>query len=393
MGEVNVTYGNGNLGNAVATNDNIIAAIMHGASNGDIVAGTPFLVNTLQDAVDAGLAVDTNPLAYKHVTEFYAELALQGVTSCQLAIMLVPTTMLIHQMVDITNASGAVKLLNYMQGAVKFLFAVSNDGAAYGGSPLPTLVQTHSINEDCLTALNKAHALGQAYAGVNTPLRVLIGGTSYNGTAASLTALTTMTYNRACAIVGDTVSGAGAAVGLVGGRKAALPVQRKISRVKDGALSATTAFVGTANAAGNTSLAVIAGKGYITFQQYPELSGFYFSGDPMAVATTDDYDMLARGLVADKMHRIAYATFIQEVDDEIPTVAGGGIDPKYAKWLQQKIINQLNLGMVAKGELAAADCYIDPAQNVISTNTLNIVVKGRPVGYATDIEINLGFEL
>ena len=112
----------------------------------------------------------------------------------------------------------------------------------------------------------------------------------------------------------------------------------------------------------------------------------------MTVANTDDYHFLSRGRVIDKAHVLAYTTFVQEVDDEVPVNADGTLDAGFCKWLERQITNQVNNTMTANKEISSVSCYIDPTQNILSTNTLNVVLKITPVGYATDIEISLGFE-
>jgi len=139
------------------------------------------------------------------------------------------------------------------------------------------------------------------------------------------------------------------------------------------------------------NLAVIAESGYITFITYPNVSGYFFSGDPMLTATTDDYCMLARGRVIDKAQILAYTTFVQEVDDEVPVNADGTLDAGFCKWLSQQIVNQVNNTMTANKEISDVSCYIDPSQNILSTSQLNVSLTITPVGYATDIEITLGF--
>ncbi len=102
--------------------------------------------------------------------------------------------------------------------------------------------------------------------------------------------------------------------------------------------------------------------------------------------------MLARGRVIDKVHILTYATFVQEVDDEVPVNTDGTLDAGFCKWLSQQIVNQINNTMTANKEISAVNCFIDPEQNILSTNQLNVVLKVLPVGYATEIEINLGFQ-
>jgi Protein of unknown function (DUF2586) len=144
--------------------------------------------------------------------------------------------------------------------------------------------------------------MAAAYFEAEQPFRAIIGGTSYSGVASALNDETDgTTNNRTAILIGDTVTGAAACIGLLLGVISSIPVQRKISRVRTGALTNTAAYVGTSTieTAGAGTLSIIAGKGYITFITYPNVSGYFFSGDPMLTATTDDYSMLARGRVID----------------------------------------------------------------------------------------------
>jgi hypothetical protein len=101
--------------------------------------------------------------------------------------------------------------------------------------------------------------------------------------------------------------------------------------------------------------------------------------------------MLARGRVVDKAHILAYTTFVQVVDDEVPVNTDGTLDAGFCKWLSQQITNLVNNTMTANREISSIRCYIDPNQNILSTNRLQVVLSIIPVGYATDIRIELGF--
>jgi hypothetical protein len=101
--------------------------------------------------------------------------------------------------------------------------------------------------------------------------------------------------------------------------------------------------------------------------------------------------MLARGRVIDKAHTLAYGTFVQVVDDEVPINNDGTLDAGYCKWLSQQIVNQINNTMTARKEISSVRCFIDPNQNILATNTLHVALSIIPVGYATNIEITLGF--
>ncbi len=139
-------------------------------------------------------------------------------------------------------------------------------------------------------------------------------------------------------------------------------------------------------------MAVVASKGFITFKTYPNVSGYFFSGDPMLTSTDDDYWMLARGRVIDKAHILAYTTFVQEVDDEVPVNTDGTMDAGFCKWLSQQIVNQINNTMTANKEISSVTCFINPAQNVLANNEVAVALGITPVGYATEIDITLGFQ-
>ena len=388
MGSVNITLASGQLGGTLQTNDGITGMVLTGASEtGGYTVGTPILVTSLADVTSAGITAANNPFAIKQLQEFYN----QAGTGSQLYLMLVPPTMTIAEMADNTNASGATALLDYAAGKIKVLGLLSDDLAVAGAGG--TITVTNSLNADVYTAASNMAVMAAAYFEAEKPFRAVIGGTSYNGGAGHLTDETSgTTNNRTAILIGDTVSGASACIGLLLGVVASVPVQRKISRVRTGALTNTAAYVGTSTVeATGTDIAVIAGRGYITFTTYPNVSGYFFSGDPMCTATTDDYAMLARGRVIDKAHILAYTTFVQEVDDEVPVNADGTLDAGFCKWLEQQIVNQVDNTMTANKEISSVSCFIDPAQNILSTNQLNVVLRIIPVGYATDIEISLGF--
>jgi hypothetical protein len=390
MGSVNITLANGQLGATLQTNDGVVGMVVTGITeSGGYTAGTPVLVTSMTDVAAAGITPAHNPFAIKQLKEFYD----QAGTGAQLYLLLVPPTMTVAQMADNTDANGAKKLLDFAAGKIKVLGLLSDDAAitTAGG----TITITNGINASVYTAASNMAVMATAYFNAEKPFRAVIGGTSYGSTPSALTDETTgTTNNRTAILIGDTVSGASACIGLLLGVVSAVPVQRKISRVRSGALTNTTAYTGTSTieAAGPGALATIASKGFITFITYPNVSGYFFSGDPMLTATTDDYAMLARGRVTDKAHILAYTTFVQEVDDEVPVNGDGTLDAGFCKWLSQQIINQINNTMTANKEISGVKCFIDPLQNILSTNILNVVLKILPVGYATEIEINLGFE-
>ena len=386
MGNVNITLTNGQLGATLQTNDGVSGMVLTGNTEvGGYAVGTTVLVTSLDDLTSKGITVTHNPFAYRQVKEFYDEAG----SGAQLYLMLVPSTMKVNQMADVSNANGAKKLLDYANGKIKLLGIMSNDDVVYTTPP----VITAGINPDVYTAATNMAVLANDYFLAEKPFRAIIGGTSYNLNSPTITDMTAGTSNsRTAILLADTVYGNGSCIGLFLGRLSSIPVHRKVSRVRTGALSNTAAFIGpTTLESDPLDPGIISSKGLITWSIFPNVSGYFFSGDDTCSATTDDYHFLARGRVIDKAHILAYTTFVQEVDDEVPVNDDGTLDAGFCEWLSKQIENQINNTMTANKEISSVDCVIDPSQNILSTNKLNVVLKIVPVGYASDIEISLGF--
>jgi hypothetical protein len=396
---VKISLASGQLGGTIQTNDGIVGMILTGATEtiagggATYTVGTPILVTSLKNLAAQGISAVGNPFAYRQVKEFYSE-AGEG---AQLYLLLLPKTESIKDMLDYTQEGNAKALVGLSQGKIKVLGAMTDDAAIEATSP-GTIDIEDGLNKLVYEALVTADNLTTEYFKKQMPFRVIIGGTSYTNETTDLNDLTTYNYNRAAILLGDTEEGDGtycaAALGLALGRIAAIPVQRMISRVEDGPLGITTAFLNDA-AVENVpdDLPLIEEKGFITWKSFPHMSGYFFSGDDTCSGTDDDYHQLARGRVIDKAHILTYLTYVNEVDNEIPTIEGGLPEPGWAKGMEQLIINQLNQTMVANRECSAVQCQVPLDQDVISNGKVIIKPRIRPVGYARFIDIELGFTL
>jgi hypothetical protein len=383
MGSVNIELANGGLGGTLQTEDGIVGMVMTGGiDDAGYVLGTPILVTGLAGVAAEGISTSGNNFAMRQLTDFYKTAG----DGAQLYLMLVPNSLTVADMADEVNENGAKKLLDYAQGKIKVLGIMTDETA------IDTPVIEDGFNVDTFDGLENLQGLCEAYTLLQQPLRGVIGVGSYTGISGDLADLTGFSYNRVAALIGDTKNSECAALGLLMGSIAKHPVMRKVSRVKNGAVRTTTAYVGSV-AVGDVGadVDVIASKGFITWKQYSNVSGFYWSGDPMATVTTDDYAFMVRGRVIDKAHRLAYLTFVQEVDDEVLINTDGTLDAGYCKHLERIITNQINNTMTANAEISSVQTYVNPAQNVLSTNRVAIVLGVIPVGYATVINVTLGF--
>lgn len=392
---VKIDFRNGALGSVVPSADCVAGLIATAtAVSTTFVLGHTYILYKLDDLASLGVTAENNACMYKAVQQFYDE-AGEG---AELWIMGVPNTVKPSEILDKDNASGAYAktLIQLANGRIRVMTVAYEPASGYE----PTI--TDGLDGDVWTAALKAQALAEwATQSLFAPLFVVIAGRSYsNDNITDLKDLTTLEYNRVGILIGDVTSASdGAAVGLLLGRIAACPVQRHIGRVKDGALKILNAYIGDKDPS-VANVETIFNKGYITFRTFTGKSGYFFADDCLATEVSDDFRSIARRRTIDKAYRIIYATMLNNVNDEIAITDEGCLVPSVVKSWESEIISDIVSQMTANGELGSdpdnADdngvkVFIDPAQNVVSTNRINVVAQVKPYGYAKYINVELGF--
>ncbi|MBR7036259.1 MAG: hypothetical protein IKI25_10935, partial [Bacteroidales bacterium] len=173
--------------------------------------------------------------------------------------------------------------------------------------------------------------------------------------------------------------------------------QRSVARVKSGAIAYTALYIG-AVAAENGNPEVIHDLGYICPRTFVGKAGYFWSDDKLATSPADDYALIPRRRTIDKASRIAYATLIEELSDEIALTSEGKIPAAVCKSLETTVESAIVSGMV--GELGTdpddqtdkgVKCYIDPDQVVVATSKVNVQLRVKPFGYLKYIDVYLGF--
>lgn len=392
---VRINFANGSIGGSAAMDDGCTGLICTAvAVSGKFALSTNYLITSLKELEALGInsaSTGANANVYKCVKEFYEE-APKGT---KLYLRGAATSVTVDQLVDKTTAN-AQALLEYAAGDIRTLMVKVTDAQNY----TPTV--THAIDAKVETAITKAQALAEAAAeDLKAPILVLLEGRHYNGTPADLPNLTQLTDNRVAVVIGDTVTGSkGAAVGLLAGRIARIPVQRSIARVKDGAMKATEMFIGSV-VAESGSPETIHGKGFICPRTFVGKGGYFWSDDSIATGPTDDYCLIPRRRTIDKAYRIAYLAMLEQVSDEIALTADGKIAPAVCKnmetVMESAIINQMtSVGNLGNDPQDPNDtgviAYVNPEQNIVATSRLNASLRVRPYGYSKYIEVDLGFQ-
>lgn len=379
---VNISIANGQLGRVATTNDGVAGLLCSGTATVELPLSTPVQLFSFDQLAALGVTEVNNPLVYKEVKAFYN----QAGNGAELWLMTVADTVLFADLCDKDKAY-APKLINAASGTIRILGINRIPAEGY----TPTF--TEGLDQDVIAGLALLQTSAEASALNYKPFRALLPGLGFTKAAVSTLKDLTLGSSNRCAIVLGCDSATSAAIGLTLGRLASIPVQRKIARVKDGDVGILHAYFpdGTPTTELELSWGAIHDKGYIFFRRIYGKSGFFFTDDPTATSITDDYGYIGRGRVIDKALVIAYATFIEQLNDEIPVDAQlGKVAPALIASWKADIESALSINMVATQEIVKATCYIDPSQNVLASDTINATISILPVGYAKYIQINLG---
>lgn len=382
---VSINLGNGNLGQTTPTRDSICGLIVTGtAVSGSykLELNKTYLLFSLEDAENLGIKnTGSNLFAHWQIREFYDKAG----TGALLYLMAVASTVTMEDMLD-KDGDYAPVLLDEAKGTIRKL-GVSRKSAS-------GVTIAGGLDEDVDKAMIKGQALAEKYADQFQPFRFIVDGKDFNGVASDLKDYSRSEYNRGAILLGTTDTSKNAAVGFTLGVLASLPVQRKLSRVRNGNVGPSQAYFTdtTATESHRNSWETIHYSKYIFFRDFVGRGGYYFNGDNVCTSASDDYNTLSRGFVIDKASVLSYQVFVNEIGEEIEVNDNGEIEPAIIKSLQGDVEATINQQMVANGELTSVTAYIDPAQNVLSTNKIKVTISVRPVGYADNIEVTLGFE-
>lgn len=390
---VKIVFDNGAIGAVVPAPDGCLGIVATGDPiEGKFELGKAYVLKSYRGLEDLGISSEVNKGIEKAVREFYAE-AGEGT---EIWLMAFSRTLSVSAIVDVNN-DYARKLIIHASGKLRGLIVVHEPAEGY----VPTI--EGGLDADVFSALANAQVLGEWAADTYfAPIFTLLEGRDFTGDFIELTDLTTMNYDRAGIVIGDTSTGVGAAVGVVAGRIASVPVQRNIGRVRDGALVAREFFIDDIAVSSYQYVSNLHEKGYITFRNYVGKAGYFIADDLLAASIGNDYRHLALRRVIDKAYRIAYVVLLDELLNEILVNEDGTMQLTVIKNWELRVEQAIAQEMTARGELSAdannsndkgVICSIDASQNILSTSRVAVLIKVRPFAYARYIDVNLGFNV
>lgn len=384
LANVNIELVRNGLGLVSKTTDNVCGICLTGvAVSGKLVLNTPYAIYSTDDAIALGIeSTGVNVDAWRHIAEFYS-VAGKG---RKLWIIVAANTVKLSEMVDGTIAGCVGKtMLNTAHGEISVLGITRTPPVGY------TQTTLDALDADVYTAMTKAQLLADEFGAKIMPFVAIIEGHGLTGDGSLLRDLNTESKYRVAIALCNTQSDKSASVGLVLGQLAALPVQRKVSRVKNGALPILGGFLSDGLTVDDREdkLGTINDKRYIILRKFPNKSGYWFNGDFTATSSTDDLNIIARIRTIDKAMKIAYNTYVDELDDDVETNDDGTLNVAIAAYLKQKIENQINVSM--QGEISKFVATVDTTIN-INVDAQKIYLDITPKGYLNPIKVVLGFK-
>ncbi len=382
--KVDIQIQNGGLGRVANTDDSVCALVLSGPAATSLAQNVGARVFSLAGAEALGITSASHAHAHAQIGAFFAI-----ATGASLWIILTPDTTTAAN-VYATNGP-ADKLLAAAAGAVTLLGHSIKRAAGYAPG-------SDYFDYDVAAVAGAAQTLAVRYANSFAPVRIILDGSYLNPTK----------FNAGDALpnlrgVGDRVSvfvGAEAAndrhaaMGRLMGWLASSTVEANIGRVKRGAFMGT-GYLTTGVAVGSyveAQVASLHNAAIVALRSYVGVGGNYITDDPTLAATTSDFGSLARGRVIDKAIRLTYITYVNEINDSIEITDAGKLSPTKVSYLEDIIEDTLNLRMVAAGNASSARAVIDPNQNILATDKIEIEVRIVPVGYLKEIVVKLGFE-
>jgi hypothetical protein len=131
---------------------------------------------------------------------------------------------------------------------------------------------------------------------------------------------------------------------------------------------------------------------FTVLQTYVGLAGAYVADGRMMAASGSDFGTVQNRRVIDKASKIARAALLPFINSSVRVNADGTILEEDAIRIESRVEAQLRAGIVAPGDATRASAQVNRATDVLATSELNVTVRVRPLGYAKDITVDIGFE-
>lgn len=295
---------------------------------------------------------------------------------------------------DVGTFAKVTEIQNFAQGEIKQM------GVYYKSTSFAT------------SACNALQSVCTALAGNNKPLSSVILAAEISGTA-DITTISTNLHALSCPNVSVTIAQDGANVGyklFKATGKSITNVGEMLGAVALSKVSESIAWFGKFQVASAEldTLAFANGQAYLSLsdaaitnldsygfcflRKVIDLNGSFHNRPYTSVSLTNDYAFIYSNRTIDKAIKNLRQTILPSVASPIKVNADGTLSVdviNFFKSLGQQALDT----MLRNAELSNYQILIDPSQDVLSTNTLELTAELQPLGVADFITINVGFTL
>lgn len=146
------------------------------------------------------------------------------------------------------------------------------------------------------------------------------------------------------------------------------------------------------SAISDNALSAMNDRRYVFLKKFTGQSGSYFNDSHCAIVKTSDYAQLENNRVIDKATRGIYASLLPALNSPLQLNSDGTLSETTTAYLITLASPNVDQ-MVRDGDLSSYGITINPAQNVLSTSTIIIVVQLLSNGVARYIQIPIGYTL
>lgn len=298
-----------------------------------------------------------------------------------------------------TYTFSEITLMQNFSGGIIRQVAIYKNGGSYSSVDL-TAIDTQ------IKTYNDAN---------NQPLSALYAGNLQGTTITNIADLSSLTANKASSIIGQDGAGLGnflfltcgksitqlgAALGLLSLSAVSEDIAEpaKFNLNVDGYEDAVPAFANglllTDATLSRSAINSIDAKRHIFGLTYTGVAGTFFNDNHCAVSTTSDYAYINDNRTIDKAIRGVYAALIPYLKSRLIKNADGTLASTTISFLQNTALQPLY--QMSRdgdlGEVSQSDVYIDPSQNVTSTNTIVINVYLNEDAIARQIQVPISFK-
>lgn len=140
------------------------------------------------------------------------------------------------------------------------------------------------------------------------------------------------------------------------------------------------------------SVSAIKDKGYMFLKKETGNVGTYFEDNDTCTSTASDLGKMNLVRVQDKAIRVTRTFMLPNLNAPLFVNDDGTLAEDTIAKFQNDTDRGVNQ-MLTDGELSGKKVIINPAQNILTSSTLEISLELQPVGVARKIKINVGFVL